>query len=192
MFFISLFIAAFTLEKENRVEKTWVLISGGTGWVWLLSTPLTLWFIFAALFMDGSWWEFWYSMAVCSIFGGWCKGFQRLALEKRLAESTFLNTKKAQNYLKKLLILMLLPTATILLSPTTAIAEKTMACETELAVGFAKVDGVWKPVKLDVPPFTIVISDDYKNIKMQRHEEGAQWRRKFICAPSKIREKERV
>lgn len=84
MFFISLFIAAFTLEKENRVEKTWVLIIGGTGWVWLLSTPLTLWFIFAALFMDGSWWEFWYSMAVCSIFGGWCKGFQRLALEKRL------------------------------------------------------------------------------------------------------------
>ena len=27
---------------------------------------------------------------------------------------------------------------------------------------------------------------------MQRHEEGAQWRRKFICSPSKVREKERL
>ena len=94
--------------------------------------------------------------------------------------------------MKKLLFLMLSLTTPILLSPNTAIAEKTMACETELAVGFAKVDGVWKPVKLDVPPFTIVISDDYKNIKMQRHEEGAQWKRKFICSPSKLRERERL
>ena len=90
------------------------------------------------------------------------------------------------------MLLLLLPTAAILLSPSTAIAEKTMACETELAVGFAKVDGVWKPVKLDVPPFTIVISDDYKNIKMQRHEEGAQVRRRFICSPAKMRQKERL
>ena len=89
--------------------------------------------------------------------------------------------------MKKLLFLMLLLTTHILLSLNTAIAEKTMACETELAVGFAKVDGVWKPVKLDVPPFTIVISDDYKNIKMQRHEEGAQWRRKVIRHANSIK-----
>ena len=93
--------------------------------------------------------------------------------------------------MKKLLFLMLLLTTHILLSPNTAIAEKTMASETELAVGFAKVDSVWKPVKLDVPPFAIVISDDYTNIKMQRHEEGAQWKRKFICSPSKLRERAR-
>ena len=85
LFFISLLISVLTLEKVNRLQKTWELISGGTGWIWLLSIPLTFWFAFAALFMDGtSWWEFGYSMAVCSIFGGWCKGFQRLALENKL------------------------------------------------------------------------------------------------------------
>ena len=94
--------------------------------------------------------------------------------------------------MKKLLFLLLLLTTHILLSPNTAIAEKTMACETELAVGFAKVDGVWKPVKLDVPPFTIVISDDYKNIKMQRHEVGGRVKRRFICSPSSFSDKERL
>ena len=67
--------------------------------------------------------------------------------------------------------LTLLLTTHILLSPNTAIADDGTKPNWQLVLRRLMVSG---NQKLDVPPFTIVISDDYKNIKMQRHDRAQE------------------
>ena len=82
---VSVSLGVFVAKKEKRFEFYYELLGNGFGWVWLVSIPTSIWFLIFALFMDGSWWKFFYSL----VLGGLCKGWTRsfMQAERELIEN---------------------------------------------------------------------------------------------------------
>jgi hypothetical protein len=55
-------VVAYYVSKEGwGTGVVFEGVGGGTGWVWMLSVPTSIWFLVSAVFMDGSWSRFFYS-----------------------------------------------------------------------------------------------------------------------------------
>lgn len=78
---ISISLIVFAAKKEMRYAVYCELLSGGFGWVWIASIVAGIWFAISALFMDGSWWEFGYSLLVGGICKGWTRSFMQAQRE---------------------------------------------------------------------------------------------------------------
>lgn len=76
---IAIVTLTLCVQKEARTAIYYQAVGGAIGWVWLLSIPASLWFLFSAIFMGGSWWELAYSF----LLGGVAKGFLRYSTLKR-------------------------------------------------------------------------------------------------------------
>ena len=77
VYIIGVIILLSATYKENRFPAYCEIMSGGFGWVWILSIIASIWFVILALFFGGSWWEFGYSFAVGSICKMWTRGFMQ-------------------------------------------------------------------------------------------------------------------
>lgn len=76
VYVVCVFALIFSTMQEKRYAIYCEMMSGGMGWVWMLSILASLWFFVSALFMDGSWWEFGYSFLVGGLCKGWARSFQ--------------------------------------------------------------------------------------------------------------------
>tara|TARA_Y100000588_G_C14174402_1_gene890683 strand:+ start:219 stop:1049 length:831 start_codon:yes stop_codon:yes gene_type:complete len=81
----SVLLFCFTAPRENRYAVYYDLLSGGFGWVYAASGFASIWFAIAAIFMDGSWWEFGYSLIVGTICKGWTQSFHSAAQSEMAA-----------------------------------------------------------------------------------------------------------
>ena len=68
-------------EKEKRFSVYCEVMSGAFGWVAILASIGGLWFIIAALFLDGSWWEFGYAALIGTLSKGIARSFHQSKLE---------------------------------------------------------------------------------------------------------------
>lgn len=84
VYVVGVMIAVTAFEKEKRFAAYCEMMSGGFGWVWMLSIIASIWFAISALFMHGSWWEFGYSFLV----GGICKGWTRSFVQAQREDTT--------------------------------------------------------------------------------------------------------
>jgi len=75
LFLVCVVLVVTTAKKEARYSVYCEMMSGGFGWVWILSILASIWFVISALFMDGSWWEFGYSFLVGALCKGWTRSF---------------------------------------------------------------------------------------------------------------------
>jgi hypothetical protein len=51
-------------------------IGSGFGWVWLASIPASIYFIATAIFFDGTWGQFFYSIIIGTIAKGYLRNFE--------------------------------------------------------------------------------------------------------------------
>jgi hypothetical protein len=64
------FFFTYTSEKLNQnkvisdTARTMFRIGSGFAWIWMASIPASIYFLVAALFMNGSWGEFFYAALV--------------------------------------------------------------------------------------------------------------------------------
>jgi hypothetical protein len=64
------FYISYICEKMNQNKiisddaRTMYRIGSGFAWIWMASIPASIYFLVAALFMDGSWGEFFYAALV--------------------------------------------------------------------------------------------------------------------------------
>ena len=73
VWFLSQFVA-FKVTKEGwGMGVVLEGVSGGMGWIWMLSIPATLWFLISGIFLEGSWSHLIYSFVV----GAFAKGSLR-------------------------------------------------------------------------------------------------------------------
>jgi len=81
-------------KKGARYSVYCEMMSGGFGWVWILSIIASIWFVVSALFMDGSWWEVGYSVLV----GGLCKGWTRSFMEAQREDEIILSPEHQRSW----------------------------------------------------------------------------------------------
>ena len=82
IYLICVFLAIFAFPKERRYAAYCEMMGGGFGWVYMLSIPADIWFIISAIFMDGSWWEFGYSLLVGILCKGWLRSFEEARVDE--------------------------------------------------------------------------------------------------------------
>ena len=68
-----------TNKQVTDSARTMYRIGSGFGWVWMLSIPASIYFLIAAIFMDGSWIEFLYAALVGAFVKAVAKGYIREA-----------------------------------------------------------------------------------------------------------------
>ena len=70
------------LNKNKQVSdmaRTMYRIGSGLGWIWMISIPASIYFLIAAIFMDGLWAEFFYAALVGGFFKAVAKEYLREA-----------------------------------------------------------------------------------------------------------------
>ena len=76
IYIIGVLLVIISLKKEKRFAGYCEMMSGGFGWVWMLSGLASIWFLISAIFLEGSWWEFGYSLLIGVICKGWTRSFR--------------------------------------------------------------------------------------------------------------------
>jgi hypothetical protein len=64
-------------KKVSDMARTMFRIGSGFGWIWMISIPASIYFLIAAIFMDGLWSEFFYASLVGGFFKAVAKEYLR-------------------------------------------------------------------------------------------------------------------
>jgi len=78
---LSVIVLTSCAKKEARMGVYYEGVGGAIGWVWMLSIPVTIWFLVSAIFLEGSWWEFVYAFVVGGFAKGTLRGFNNCLSE---------------------------------------------------------------------------------------------------------------
>ena len=68
--------AYISMFGKNRMAIFLKQIGSGFGWVWLASIPASIYFIVTAVFFDGTWGQFFYSIILGAIAKGYLRNFE--------------------------------------------------------------------------------------------------------------------
>ena len=82
IYIAGLIILLFAVPKKSIFVVYYQIMSGGFGWVWILSIISSIWFVISALFFAGSWWEFAYSFVLGSVCKGWTRTFNQAKIDE--------------------------------------------------------------------------------------------------------------
>jgi hypothetical protein len=61
---------------KNKMAVFLKTIGSGFGWIWLASIPASIYFIVTAIFFDGSWGQFFFSIIIGAIAKGYARNFE--------------------------------------------------------------------------------------------------------------------
>ena len=79
-FYLTYFAEKLNKNKQvSDTARTMYRIGSGFAWVWMASIPASIYFFFAALFMDGSWAEFFYAALVGAFIKAVAREYMREA-----------------------------------------------------------------------------------------------------------------
>lgn len=68
--------AYVSIFAKNKMAVFLKQIGSGFGWVWLASIPVSIYFIVTAIFFDGTWGQFFYSIIIGTIAKGYLRNFE--------------------------------------------------------------------------------------------------------------------